>query len=411
MAGFAVRNRPHENVLHDIYVKALALCDSAGQPAVLLTSDLLGFDRATGDYLAQQAQQRFGLARDRLVLNASHNHSGPVTKGLLDTYHGYDAVMERTVADYTGWLHEQVLEAIGEALDTMALAELSFGQGLAGFATNRRRSRPGRRSWPNVVDHDVPVLAVHGSSGELRVVVFGYACHTTTLWGYDICGDYAGFAQLELEQAHPGATCLFVAGCGGDSNPLPRRELHLCQGYGHILAQAVELVLGGVMTPLSGPLKTAFADVPLPLESPPSLPELHARLQRYAGAETGLNDFYARVESNLLQMLENGGRWPAHVSYPVQVWQFGADLKFIALSGEPVADYALRFKHQYGWDNTWVSGYSTDVMAYVPSRRVRREGDYEGETGMPEYGWPSPFTEGVEELIAAQVATLCAQTS
>lgn len=411
MAGFAVRNHPHENVLHDVYIKTMALQDEGGLPAVLLTADLLGFDRATGDYLATQARQRFGLSRDRLILNTSHNHSGPVTKGLLDTYHGYDDAMDKRVTEYTEWMKEQALDAIGEALQTLAPATLSFGQGLAGFGTNRRRSRPGGRALPNVVDHDVPVLAVYDPDDSLRAVVFGYACHTTTLWGYDICGDYAGFAQVEMEAAHPDATALFVAGCGGDINPLPRQQLQLAQGYGHTLAHAVELVLQGGLTPVRGTLKTFYADVPLPLEPHPSLPELHARLMSYSENEIGLDDFYARVEQNLLDTLKREGEWPTAIQYPVQVWRFGSDLTFITLGGEPVADYALRFKDQYGCDNVWVSGYSNDVMAYVPSRRVRREGGYEGETGMPEYGWPSPFTEEVEELIAGQVEELMRQAA
>ena len=49
-------------------------------------------------------------------------------------------------------------------------------------------------------------------------------------------------------------------------------------------------------------------------------------------------------------------------------------LKLIALGGEVVADYSLRLKGQYGWDNTWVAGYSNDVFGYTPSARILREG-------------------------------------
>ena len=41
--------------------------------------------------------------------------------------------------------------------------------------------------------------------GRLRAVVFGYACHNTTLGAEStqFHGDYAGFAQAWLEQEHP----------------------------------------------------------------------------------------------------------------------------------------------------------------------------------------------------------------
>nr|HPG89491.1 hypothetical protein [Hyphomicrobium sp.] len=59
------------------------------------------------------------------------------------------------------------------------------------------------------VDHTVPVLAARAEDGRLLAVLFGYACHNTTTAIYEINGDYAGFAQLALEQQHPGATALF----------------------------------------------------------------------------------------------------------------------------------------------------------------------------------------------------------
>ena len=42
MAGYASRNKPCEVKHHDLWVKALALEDAAGNRCVLLTSDLCG---------------------------------------------------------------------------------------------------------------------------------------------------------------------------------------------------------------------------------------------------------------------------------------------------------------------------------------------------------------------------------
>jgi hypothetical protein len=93
----------------------------------------------------------------------------------------------------------------------------------------------------------------------------------------------------------------------------------------------------------------------------------------------------------------------------VQVWQFGSGLTLIALGGEMVVDYALRFKAEYGWEDTWVAGYSNDVMGYVPSLRVLKEGGYEGGDAMVNYGRPGPWGETVEDAIAGKVAELVAR--
>ena len=84
----------------------------------------------------------------------------------------------------------------------------------------------------------MPVLAVKAAEGQAAAPsLFGYACHATVLDGYEWSGDYPGYAQIELEKAHPGAIALFWAGCGADQNPLPRRHRELAEKYGQALGR------------------------------------------------------------------------------------------------------------------------------------------------------------------------------
>jgi hypothetical protein len=410
LSGFANRNRPSEGVLQPIWVKALALEDETGALSVIVTSDLQGFSRAMSDQIAAAASTRYQLARERLLLNASHNHSAPVTSDVLPLYYDLAPAPQAVVDRYTRALPGKVLEAVGAAIANLSPATLSFEQGLAGFAVNRRRSRPNSRHLPGPVDQDVPVLAVREtSSGALKAVLFGYSCHTTTLAGYQISGDWAGFAQAAIERQHPSAVALFLNGCGADSNPLPRYHgaepalapyaLELAESYGRILGAAVDLVLHGKMNPVAGAIRCAYAVAQLPLQQPPS----RETLETAARSGDVLRGRHAR---HLLALLDHDGKLPATWPYPVQVWRFGTALNLVALTGEPVVDYALRFKRAYGWDNTWVSGYNTDLTAYIPSLRVLNEGGYEGTEGLWEYGIPAPFGWAAEEVIADQVAEL-----
>ncbi len=54
-------------------------------------------------------------------------------------------------------------------------------------------------------------------------------------------------------------------------------------------------------------------------------------------------------------------------------------------------------------ENVWVSGYSNDVMAYIPSLRVLKEGGYEGGGAMIPYGQPAAWRAPVEEIIIEKV--------
>lgn len=406
LAGWAFRTKTSQGVSQRIWVKALALQSGSDKPCVWVTADLLGFSRSMTATIAQRAQRRFGLDRSRFVLNASHTHSGPVTGDVLRLYYDLSRREERIVERYTNRLYERVLEAIGAALADLSPATLAYGQGLAGIAVNRRRSRPGGRVLPTVVDQDVPVLAVRTPRGELRGVVFGYACHTTCINDDKVNGDYAGHAQAELESRHPGAIAMFVQGCGGDANPLPRHRPGLGEAYGFILAEAVSQVLSQPMAPIRGPLRVAFGEATLPFEKLPSRQELLS----LKPAEP----WNVRAVKYQLALLKGGrDRRPRTLQYPIHVWRFGdgADgLKVISLSSEPVADYAHRFKQAFGVESTWVAGYSDDYWCYIPSRRVWTEGGYEGFTGMLECYLPGPFAPSVEEIIAATVDELVQET-
>jgi neutral ceramidase len=97
------------------------------------------------------------------------------------------------------------------------------------------------------VDQDVPEITLKAGN-EIKGIVFGYSCHATALGSLSINGDYAGFAQIELEKLFPGCVAMFVQNCGGDTNPLPRirgrdaKAMDLAAMYGKILAESVRQV-------------------------------------------------------------------------------------------------------------------------------------------------------------------------
>ncbi len=400
MAGYAARKRPSEGVRHPIHAKALALEDEQGTISVLVTADLGGFRREVAEPIAARASDEYGLPRERLVLNASHTHSGPITRVRRRPSYPLKPEHIEVINRYQKRLIDQVVGLIGDAMGDRQPATLSYEQGLAGFAVNRRRVR--RREYPSPTDHDVPVLAVRKADGSLLAVAFGYACHATVLGDYEINGDWPGFAQSAVEDRNPGVVALFVNGCSADQNPLPRRKVELAKRYGDTLAIAIDLVLKGKMRPLGGPLRTAYEKVPLAFKVPTKA-DLDARL-------SDENRRKREHAKRMLAILSEEGKLMESYLYPVQVWQFGDGLTFIALAGEVVVDYSLRFKGAYGWHDTWVSAYNNDVFGYVPSLRVLKEGGYEGGGAMLFTSLPGPFRAGVEETIAEMVDELVART-
>jgi hypothetical protein len=402
MAGYAMRNKPAREKVHDLFIKVLALEDTAGTRLVLLTSDLIGLPRDLTEAVAAEVRRKTGLPRDSLLFTASHTHCGPVIRDSLDDMYDMPPAMAKKVPGYTDRLRGLMIEAIAAALKDLRPARVAFGKGTAGFAVNRREPTPkgiiNGYNPKGPVDHDVPVLRVEKKKGTLRAVVFGYACHNTTMQFYKWCGDYAGFAQAEIEKRHPGALALFWIGCGGDANPLPRSKLELCEKYGRELARGVEKTLAGEMTPVQGSFAARYATVALPYDKLPTRGQLTAEsLSKQSALRKRATQF--------LKILDAGGKIDDHYPYyPVQAWRVGKELVWIALGGEVLIDYNLRLKKELGGKRPlWITGYANDVMAYIPSARALKEGGYEADSSMIYYGKPTKWAPAIEEKIVRKV--------
>lgn len=404
MAGYAARKKPSEGVAQDLFAKALAIEDRQGARLVIVTMDLIGVSRDTRKWMDQQVQEKYGLAPKSLLMNVSHTHCGPEVRSGRAAEWDLPAEQATLIQAYSDGMRVKLLAVVGEAIGNLAPARLDYLHARCGFAMNRRR--PTEKGFTNApysdgpVDHDVPVLRVTDAEGKtLRAVMFGYACHNTTLGYYLFCGDYAGYAQQYLQEAHPEMTAMFVQGCGADQNPYPRRTEELAQYHGRSLAVAVEAALETVPKPLNGPLVLALDEVAIDFAPPPSREALEKMAA--AGAQPA-----AGHAKRLLDELAKNGKIRQSYPCPVQVVRFGGDLMLVAIGGEVVVDYSLRLKRELPGPAVWVAGYSNDVFTYVPSLRVLKEGGYEAGEATVWGSLPGPFAESIEERIVGKVHDL-----
>ncbi len=405
MGGFSFRDHPSESVLRPLWAKVFVLAGTDGDIGLVVVAvDRVGLSWELMGSIEAECAVRFGMARERIIIFCSHTHSGP--SDWPSVWMNNDADEIAKVKKYSRWMVGQVVEAVGEALAARQPVSLGFSQGVAGFGVNRRRERPGCRHFPGPVDQDVPVLRVSDAQGKALAIIFGYACHATSLAGYEISGDWPGFACEVIEERHPSAAAFFIPGCGADINPLPRllpgREVALSRAYGEIMADAVELALptndSVKKRPLSGPLTVRRGVAELYYEKLPSAAEI-AALRQHPEADM------RRSGQHLEALLQSPEGLPASLKYPAWVIRIG-DLLWIALSGEVTVDYALTLKERYGWETTWVSAYASPTTAYFPSHRVWEEGGYEAGDCMLRSSHPSRLREDVETHILELVNQL-----
>jgi neutral ceramidase len=420
LAGYASRTSPARGIISDLYATALALEDEQGSRLVIASMDLIAITPVLADPAIETVRRRHGLSREQILLSATHTHYGPefrpdkkVFFRIPDDFAGkFAAVGERLTA--------ALVEVIDQAWNSLRPARLFARSTTVGFAKNRRQaSIQGKSIVPAAVDHDVNVLECVGEDGRRKAIVFGYACHNTTIPPDDLryCGDWAGFAKEQLHRDNPEATVLFLPGAGADQEPEPRGSVELSRQHGLQMAHAVQETLKWPGEELIGPLSVNSEKIILPLE-----PVTQDSISRMLKGDDPPQQVKARY---LAEMQARGDALITSYSAPIQIVRFGNRLLLIALSGEPVVDWAHRFKDMLskrrGFPPTaasegielletgptvWVAGYCNDMFGYLPTRRVQTEGGYEGGRAAL-WSWiPAPFADGVEECVMDAVLRL-----
>lgn len=402
LTGYASRTEPAKEKIHDLWAKALVIESSATGKVAIVTTDVLGLTPEIHKEVIERLSKE-GFQKSQIILNSSHTHSGPLIWPSLAMIGDYDSTAVKSFRHYKDFLVNSIVEIVDQASKNMFLAKLSSGHGTATFAMNRRQLVDGKiingKNPGGNTDHDVPVLKVEDAKDAIKAVLFGYACHNTTLGGnnYLINGDYAGFAQIEVENAYPGATALFFTGCAGDQNPQPRGTIELAQQHGNELATSVKNVLVQKLKPVNGAIKSDLQETTLRF--------VPFSVEKYQQALTNGNVFEQRRAKLMIEAYNRG--WDVtKYQYPVQAMRIGNSLTFVSLAGEVVVDYSLKLKKMYPGENFFIAGYCNHVMGYIPTKKVLEEGGYEADDNLIYYGMPGPFAEDVETRIFTAISKI-----
>ncbi len=125
MSGYGSRKKPALGTEQDLFAKALAIKDEAGNRVVFVTLDLIGVLAELRTAVAEQVEAKYALPPDALVMNASHTHCGPA--------YGRD-----DARDYFDSLKEKLVKLVGQSLERLEPASLSYSIARCGVAMNRR---------------------------------------------------------------------------------------------------------------------------------------------------------------------------------------------------------------------------------------------------------------------------------
>lgn len=407
LAGYAGRKHAADKIDSPLVAQALALKNETGERFVFVAIDNCEVSHAFMAPVYEAMAQQYQLPRGAVAVISSHTHSGPV---LAETLPGMPAPAgeeQQRVEKYSRLLQSRMIEVVGAALADLQPALLEQAQARATFAMNRRVFRNGKVEFGDnpegPVDWDVPVLRVKGTNGAVRAILFGYACHGTSVrtgedW-YMVSGEWMAYARQHLEALHPGSTAMYLTGMGADSDPYPRGPLLEAKRHGLELAGSVMGVLGRPMHPVQGAFKFAFEEIDLPLAAPPPREQIEKDRQS--------PDVSLKQRAELyLKLMNEGKPLPEALKLPVAALRLGDELTFVFIGGEVVVDYSRRLKRALADEHPWTIGYAYEVPCYIPSARVLKEGGYEAESSLIYYGLYGPFRPEIEDRIVSRLAAM-----
>ncbi len=408
LGGYAARDGPSTGVSEPILAGCIAVQTdegraAGGEPALLVTLDLVGVQDAVARTMAGRIAHATGVPASRILLACSHTHYAP-TVGLQRIHHpdvGRNGVIDADAA-YVGEVTAKVVEACTEAVGRMAPGTVEvLRTSVPQVHYNRRiRQRDGSvvttfryptgsdpASELSPTDDRLTALRFRAAdSGAVGAVLVHFGCHTVTGDRHGdgtsllVSSDFVHYLRSALAEEY-GCPVLFAQAAAGDVVPM-RRLGESRRWIGESLAHAV-LLGDRAFRPVAAERVAVTWD------------ELDARVRHDA---TGDPEARLAAAADRLRAAPAGQEGPAreaylealHLAYAARRWPEGSfavriqqvrigDLPLVALPFEVLAELGLRVKERF--PDALVISYANGYEGYLPFRHDLAAGGYEAQIG------------------------------
>jgi len=407
--------RAASGVHDELYASALVM-EQDGSKAAMVVCDLLTLPRGIVLQSRQLIEQQSGITADRVMISATHTHTGPA----LPVGSSRDPALEADtpqMQEYVRSLPGLIARAVKEADAKLAPAKASAASGREEHLSFNRRYfmsddtvgwNPGKRN-PKIVkpagpiDPDVPVVYFQSPTGEPIATYVNFAMHLDTTGGTMISSDYPFTLRTLLGRIKgPEMISIFSTGTCGDINHIdvtsadPQKGTTEPQRIGTILAGEV-LKTYAKLQPITTAAPRATSRV-LELALPKVTAEDLAQARKVA-TTFGKNTppFLERV--NAYKILDVAAREGKPLEAEVQVISLGDDLAWVALPGEIFVELGLEIKKQSPFKNTILVELADGSVGYVPTERAYKEGNYEPTSARCAAGSGEQIEQAAIELL------------
>ncbi len=373
---------------HDDLEASLIWLSTEDDPGVLWVAlDALAVDAGLTSTLADAVAAAVGIGPERVLVCASHTHSGP--EGWTGPLH--PGLPGQRDPGLVGRMAEKVT---GAALRLRACR----GRVRARWHAGSTQAVGGNRYRPDG-PHDTSfgVLELRRDDGSPAALLFDYASHPTVLGPDNLAwsADWPGATRRELATLVGQPVAAFLQGAAGDaSSRFVRRgrnheEVRTLGGH---LATSIARTLAEAGAPSSpaatGPVRLTRSALHLPYRDVPSL-EDSVELREAAEAEwqrelashgedhPAVRIAQTRYEGCAMLAVMAASNPPAGCAeVPVTVVSLG-EIAWLHTPFELFASLGLRIRQGSPFRHTRVIGYTDGYLGYLPDAAGHREGIYE----------------------------------
>jgi hypothetical protein len=404
LGGYLARGEQVATGTHDPLEAGLLWLGTAEDPGVVwLALDVVGVDEPLSARLSTAVGAALGIPADRVLVCASHTHSGP--------------------AVWTSSMPPGLFA--GPDPDAVARLVEAVVSGATGLAAGRRpvtaswASRPARGVGANRTTPDGPhddsagVLTLRDAdSDEIVAVLCDFASHPTVLSAGNLrySADWPGAARRVLAGGlgavgRPPAVAFLQGAAGDASSRFVRRGQDFAEVArigGLYAASVLSAALGREQLPLAGPPAVHHDTAELPVRGLPPADELRVLIAEagLVAKEAGGQDRRAttRYEGLLLLDQLRSADLPDTLRMPLTAVTYG-DVAWIHLPVELFASYAATLRAASPFPVTRVIGYTGGYFGYVADAEAHRAGTYEAYMSLIE-------PDAADRLVAAAAALL-----
>ena len=402
LAGFSHRRGVYENVTRQLYAR-LFLLEAAGQRTLLVTADLIWWGPDVVNTLRQTISSEWGIPPERVLLHATHNHSGPQT--------AIRFVPALGVCDeaYIKFLPSRIYDGLRECLKNLEPVEIGVDTGIWSGGVNRRKIMDNAcvmaPNYDGANDQSVTVVCFNTRQHRTKGILVHATCHPTTTGDNKVSSEFPGYAMEIIEREFSSSTVIagFLQGFCADVRPALVRDGDFYRGddsdvqrIGIALAdKVIEIMKRDMCQVEPSKIEVTRMAVDLPFSQLPHRADLEAAVQ---SNDTKLVE-WATV------LLDDATRIQETVPLELTLVRLADSLHILAANAEMVVDYGEFAKSCF--DGILLPlGYTNGIVGYVPTAQQLIEGGYEPAESTYYFGLPAPFSQAIETSIHKAILQL-----